>query len=90
MKFRDLREQIERTQPPIIIDSPTPPRLDVTSIDAAVSYIKGYCNKHPNCSERCRLYDIEGEHCMFFDTYGILGLPCDWEMPKREGENGEK
>lgn len=60
------------------------------AIDAAIDYIKGYCNKHPNCSKLCRLYDIEGEHCMFFDTYGILGLPCDWKMPKREEEEDEK
>ena len=89
MKFRDLREQIERSQPPIIIDSPTPPRQVFKSLDAAIDYIKGYCDKHPNCNERCRLYDTEDGCCMFFD--GSAGTPCDWgELPKREEENGGK
>lgn len=88
MKFRDLREQIERPQPPIIIDAPTPPRPAFKGIEAAIDYIKGYCNKHPNCV-RCRLCDTENDRCMFYDAYEA-GVPCDWELPKREEENGEK
>ena len=89
MKFRDLREQIERPQPPIIIDAPTPPRPRFKDVETAIDYIKGYCNKHPNCGEHCRLYDAEDERCMFCDAYEA-GVPCDWKLPKREEENGEK
>ena len=70
-----------RPQPPTILP-PTPPRPDFVGVDAAIAYIIGYCNKHQNCDERCRLYDTEDEHCMFFDAYA--GVPCDWELPKRE------
>lgn len=54
----------------------------IATVETAIDYIKGYCNKHQNCSERCRLYDTEGGACMFYDAYA--GTPCDWEMPKRE------
>lgn len=61
---------------------PRPPRPHFEGIETAIDYIKGYCNKHLNCNERCRLYDTEDGCCMFFD--GCVGTPCDWEMPKRE------
>ena len=61
-------------------------------VEKAVDYIKGYCRKHPNCSEHCRLYDIESGRCIFFDGFdGLAGPPRDWELPKREEEeNGEE
>ena len=61
---------------------PRPPRPHFEGIETAIDYIKGYCNKHQNCSERCRLYDAGDGACMFYDA--IAGTPCDWEMPKRE------
>lgn len=71
----------KKPQPPIIFDSPTPPRLDFTNIYTAFGYIAGYCSKHSECNEKCRLYDIEDEQCIFFDD--AAGPPCDWELPKR-------
>ena len=68
-------------QPPIIVEPPTPPRPNFVGIDAAIAYVKGYCNKHRDCDERCRLYDTEDGSCMFYDA--IAGTPCDWELPKR-------
>lgn len=58
------------------------------TVEMAIEYIKGYCNKHQNCDERCRLYDTEDGACMFYDAYA--GTPCDWDLPKRKEENGEK
>lgn len=75
----------------IVLRPPTPEVLQARDVQVAVDYIKGYCRKHPNCSERCRLYDTETERCIFFDGFNDSGgPPCDWELPKREEENGEK
>lgn len=63
--------------------------LHFAGIETAIEYIKGYCNKHLNCSERCRLYDTEDGCCMFFD--GSAGTPCDWgELPERKGKNDDE
>lgn len=45
-------------------------------VDKAVETLKGYCNKHSDCDERCRLYDKENKVCML--EKGIL--PCDWSV----------
>ena len=49
------------------------------SIEAAVNYIKGYCNKHESC-ENCRLYN--GSAC-YLKTENN-GVPCDWNFPEKE------
>lgn len=47
-------------------------------MDALVA-LKGYCLKHAYCSDACRLFDIDEEHCFFFET--AAGPPCDWKLP---------
>lgn len=83
MKFRDLRQQIEQTES-FVIAAPMPKESWDRDVKVAIDYIKGYCNKHIECNESCKLYDIKIEHCIFFDS--VAGPPCDWELPKREEE----
>lgn len=42
----------------------------------AFRYLKGYCEKHPNCTT-CRFTDEEG-YCLFQQDK----CPCDWEYPE--------
>lgn len=44
--------------------------------------IRHYCSKHAKCSEVCRLFDEEEQHCFFWDV--DAGPPCDWKLPPRE------
>lgn len=75
-----------KPQPPVILP-PLPPRPHFEGIEAAIDYVKGYCDKHQNCSERCRLYDTEDGCCVFFD--GGAGTPCDWGglLKRKEDED---
>lgn len=47
-------------------------------MDALIT-LKGYCLKHEHCNDACRLFDIDEEHCFFFEI--AAGPPCDWELP---------
>lgn len=47
------------------------------SIEKALKYIKGYCNKHEECKESCcRLYNSETDQCFICDG----GIPGDWSF----------
>lgn len=57
------------------------------SIEEAMEFIKGYCNKHTSCTNKngnCRLWD-ENSGCCFL---GNEIVPCDWQIEK-EGEINE-
>lgn len=43
-------------------------------VDKAVETIKGYCNKHSCCENRCRFFDKEEYECVFEKGK----IPCDW------------
>lgn len=51
--------------------------MSCNSIEEAMEYIKGYCNKHKNCEDNCRLYDGYSQ-CFLTDAT----IPCDWEITK--------
>lgn len=47
------------------------------SIEKALKYIRGYCNKHGECKENyCRLYNPETGQCFICDG----AIPGDWEI----------
>lgn len=52
------------------------------SIENALEYVKGYCNKHKTCEGRdgncCRLYDPTTKLCLFYNS----PVPCDWEIER--------
>lgn len=58
------------------------------SIEEAMQYLKGYCNKHPTCEGRsgcgCRLYSSATKQCFLYNS----PIPADWEiMTESEGNS---
>ncbi len=50
------------------------PDLNMT-LARALKFITGYCNKHTNCKDGCKLWDDDRPGCLLrTDT-----PPCDWE-----------
>lgn len=56
-------------RPTIII-----PDLDLTLVKA-LEYVIGYCNKHTNCADGCKLWDDDRPGCLLPTNTP----PCDWE-----------
>ena len=54
------------------------------SLEEAMIYIKGYCNKHSECEPYCRLFNSNTKQCFLADG----AIPADWEIEK-EGDKNE-
>ena len=54
------------------------------SLEDAMLYIKGYCNKHAECKQYCRLYNPNTDQCFISDG----SIPADWIIVK-DGDDGE-
>lgn len=57
---------------------------EITCIEDAIQYIKGYCNKHIECSSEgmtpCRLYDEKNGCCFLYNQV----VPADWVTKEDE------
>lgn len=54
------------------------------SLEEAMVYIKGYCNKHEECQPFCRLFNENTNQCFLADG----AIPADWHI-EIEGEKNE-
>ena len=54
-----------------------------TRLQKSIEYIKGYCDKHDDCNNKCKLYDSETKCCEL--RYNI---PADWKY-EAESEGKE-
>lgn len=67
--MRAIKDHAGDTTPSIIM-----PDLDMT-LSRALKFVLGYCNKHPECKDGCKLWDADTCRCLMRTD----DPPCDWE-----------
>lgn len=68
--MRAIKDHAGDTMPSVII-----PDLDMMTLTRALKFVLGYCNKHLECKDGCKLWDADEGRCLMRTD----DPPCDWE-----------